>query len=106
MTSFLCAVQVSSKVKWVYPADPVPQFNHKHDLLWFLHRSGTEWTTQGVKVQAGKKKKEMIKRGAKGKASDLNIIPKWQKANCHTSREILWKQDNNIKSHSPAQGTV
>lgn len=66
MTSFLCAVQVSSKVKWVYPADPVPQFNRKHDPLRFLHCGGIKWTTERGKVQADRKgKQEMIKRGAK-----------------------------------------
>lgn len=71
MTSFLCAAQVSGKVKWVYPADPVPQFNHKHDLLWFLHRSGTEWTTRGVKVQAGGKKKRDDKEGSQRQGERL-----------------------------------
>lgn len=49
-----------TKVKWVYPADPVPLFNHKHDLLCFL--LWTEWTTQGVKVEdESKRKPKMLK---------------------------------------------
>lgn len=62
MTSFLCAAQVSSKVKRAYPADPAHQFNHKHDLGWFLHCSRAECTTQGVKVWAGSKGKQVILR--------------------------------------------
>lgn len=74
-----------SKVKWVYPADPVPLFNHKHDLICFLLCSWTEWTTQAVKVEAeSKRKQKMLKGGGQ-------------------TRQIFWKQDDNM-SHSAAQG--
>ncbi|AWP17826.1 Hypothetical protein SMAX5B_017486 [Scophthalmus maximus] len=34
--------KVPGKVKRAHPADPVPQFNHKHDLRWLAHCSGAE----------------------------------------------------------------
>lgn len=109
MTSFLCALLVSRKVKWVYPADPLPHLNHKLDLLRVLAHSRADWSTPGGKVQAESKRPRMFfsqrvkhKENKTGKALKSDFI-----ITINSKLAYEWKiQDKSIKTHYPAQCIV